>query len=251
MSKCMLAVFSPTGGTEKTALAVAEGFGGLERTVDLSKVPEEQTIPAEEILIAAMPVFGGRVPAVARERLLRLHGQGGAAIAVVVYGNRAYDDALLELCDSLREGGFTVVSAGAFIAEHSMVRAIAAGRPDEKDLLKAKELGRGTAEKMESVNKTSVTVPGNPAYREKKPGGVMAPRAGGACVGCGACAAVCPVGAIPRDKPSQTGKNCIGCERCVFVCPHGARSLPPVQKAAASAMMHIAGRKRREPEIFL
>lgn len=37
------------------------------------------------------------VPGVALERLTRIQGNGQPAVAVVVYGNREFDDALLEL----------------------------------------------------------------------------------------------------------------------------------------------------------
>ena len=49
---------------------------------------------------------------------------------VVLFGNRNYDDALIELRDLLQADGFGCIAAGAFVGEHSFSRTLGAGRPD-------------------------------------------------------------------------------------------------------------------------
>ena len=109
------AVFSPTGGCSKIATAIAGAR--MTARVDLCAPVTPVEVNAETPLLAVMPVYGGRLPAVAVQRLKALQGNGSPAIAVVVYGNRAYEDALLELRNTLTVAGFRVIAAAAFIAE--------------------------------------------------------------------------------------------------------------------------------------
>lgn len=252
--KWTAALFSPTGGTAKVARAILEGAGQAGREIDLSLPVPAETIPPEETLLAAAPVFGGHVPGAALERLAALKGQGGPAVAVVVYGNRAYEDALAEWKAALERAGFRVAAAGAFVAEHSIARSIAAGRPDGADLEQAGAFGRAAAEKLSrpAAEQAPVQVPGDPSLdKELKPMAIH-PAAGEACGKCGTCAKKCPVGAIPREDPSQTDAGrCITCMRCVAVCPKGARALPAPAAAKIVGMLQVKAAQRREPELFL
>jgi len=249
--RVLLAHFSPTGTTLKVARSIATGMAYPVCEVDLSALTDPMSVQDGDILLAAMPVYGGRVPAVALERLAQIKGTKQPAVSVVVYGNRAYDDALLELTESLEQNGFCVAAAGAFIAEHSIVRSIAANRPNEADLRDAAEFGEKVRQLLAQGSCLStVTVPGNRPYREYK-GLPFHPKAGKECTQCGQCSKLCPVGAIPKETPSDTDTDrCITCMRCVSVCPQNARTLPAPALLGASSMLKLSASKPKAPETF-
>ena len=242
------AVFSPTGGTAAITKAVT---GGASQVIDLSRLVPETPVADNAVLLVAAPVFGGRIPAVALERLAALKGSG-PAVALAVYGNRAYEDALLELKDALTAAGFQVVAAAAFIAQHSIAPTIAQGRPDSADLEQAAAFGRAVLDKLAGPEPLApVTVPGNTPYKDWK-GVPFHPAAGESCISCAVCAARCPVGAIPTGQPNQTDpERCITCMRCVAVCPRGARTIPAPALQATTAMLEEKAGTPRQPELFL
>ncbi len=249
IEKWIIAHFSPTGGTKKVADAIAAGFNMPAVEMDLTKANFTVPLGEKDALMAVLPVYAGRVPQISLERLTALKGNGQKAVAVVVYGNREYDDALLETKDALEAGGFQVIAAAAFIAEHSIVRSIAAGRPDAEDEKIARQFAADVMAKPDAP--TTVNVPGNHPYRELKPS-AFHPVTDENCVKCGVCAEQCPVGAIPLDNPSQTlGDVCINCMRCVEACPVSSRALPAPFVAGAAQMLSEKAAGYKKPVIFL
>ena len=247
--KWIIAHFSPTGGTKKVADAIAAGLDAPVVEMDLTKENVRVPLGDHDALIAVLPVFAGRVPQISLERLAELKGSGQKAVAVVVYGNREFDDALLETKNALEAGGFQVIAAAAFIAEHSIVRSIAAGRPDAEDEALCRQFAADVMAKME--NPTPVNVPGNDPYVELKPS-AFHPAADENCVKCGVCAERCPVGAIPLDHPNKTlGDVCINCMRCVQVCPVRSRALPAPFVAGATQMLSEKATGYKKPVVFL
>ncbi len=248
-TKLIVAHFSPTGGTKKVADAIATGFNMPVEELDLTKDSSSVAIDEADILLAALPVYAGRVPQVALKRLSAIRGIGQKALAVVVYGNREYDDALLETRNALEANGFQVVAAAAFIAEHSIVRSVASSRPDEEDKRVAREFATRVAEKLDVL--TSVQVPGNEPYVERKPT-PFHPTADETCIRCGLCAAQCPTMAISVDNPERSGSDlCINCLRCVQVCPLQCRNLPATFLAGITQMLNEKAAGYKKPSIFL
>ena len=249
IEKWIIAHFSPTGGTKKIADAIAAGFSIPVAELDLTKADSAVSLGKNDALMAVLPVYAGRVPQISLERLAVLKGNGQKAVAVVVYGNREYEDALLETRDALEANGFRVVAAAAFIAEHSIVRSIAAGRPDPEDEALCRQFAAEVMAKSDDA--PSVQVSGNIPYKELKPA-AFHPAANENCVKCGACARQCPMGAIPLDEPNLTNIDlCINCMRCVQVCPVSSRALPDAFLNVVTQMLNENATGYKNPTVFL
>ena len=122
--------FSPTGNTRKAALLLAQALGSGVTEQDLT-LPQNEgcTFGPEDVVIVAGPVYGGRLPEIMVHRMAALQGNGALAVTLAVYGNRAYEDALAELDDSVGKQGFRHLSSAALTAQHSIVTQLASGRP--------------------------------------------------------------------------------------------------------------------------
>lgn len=247
-------VFSPTGGTQKVATLLVNALKGDVISVDLTDSNQDFSaiqLTQGDVAVIAVPSYGGRVPAVAVKRLSELNGQGARAVLVCVYGNRAYEDTLVELEDVVRKAGFRVNAAVAAVAEHSIARQFAAGRPDAQDTKQLAAFGEKIQEKLSADDLSEPSLPGNRPY--KKAGGAgMVPKATKECTRCGVCAAECPVQAIHKEDPTKVDdKACISCMRCITVCPQGARKVNPILLSAAGLMLKKVCSERKECELFL
>ena len=120
--------FSPTGGTKKVADVLASCFDHASQ-VDITVHSVAPELTNEDVCVVAVPSFGGRVPGAAVERIRQLRGNGAKAVAVVVYGNRDFDDTMLELKNELENARFAVAAGVAAVAEHSIMHQFGAGVP--------------------------------------------------------------------------------------------------------------------------
>ncbi len=241
-------VFSPTGGTQKVSGLVAGALDKNTVTVDLTDSGLDfsaVSMTEDDVAVISVPAYAGRIPAVVAD------GNGARAVLVCVYGNRAFEDTLVELEDVAKHAGFRVIAAVAAIAEHSIARQFAAGRPDAQDAAQLAELAQQIQQKLLAEDASGPSIPGNRPYKQAG-GHRMAPEATEDCVSCGACAAACPVCAIDKGDPKRAaGEACISCMRCIAVCPRGARKLDSNKLSAVSQMLSKVCVARKECELFI
>ncbi|MDE6181319.1 MAG: ferredoxin [Phocaeicola sp.] len=248
--------FSPTHTSAKIARAIGEGIGmGKRIEIDLTTDQDDSVIEIKDsVAIIAVPVYAGRVAPIALQRLQRLRGNNAFAILVALYGNRDYEDALVELRDETMRLGFTPLAAGAFIGEHSYSRPnmpIAAGRPDTTDLLTATQFGKDCLAKLEREERNGeFYIKGNIPYRLVGPSTPAAPTCTEECFACGECIGICPTHAIAwgSDRKIKTEVGlCIKCCACVKECPNNAR----IFDTPYTPMLHQKCAEPRNPELFL
>lgn len=220
--------FSPTGSTRKVLNEISLGFTLPVKRYDftLSWERKELSFGPEDLVVVGFPVYGGRLPEPA-EKIMRYFNSTTAKFAgVVVYGNRAFEDALIELKDLAEAGGFLFVGGGACIAQHSMLEEAAKGRPDADDMKELKAFGENLEAKCISGILETLEVPGEKPYRKPILNPPYGPVVSDACILCGACHRVCAFGAIPEDAPDTTLLDaCKCCFACVRECPVNARAV--------------------------
>lgn len=253
-----LVFFSPTHTSARIARAVGEGIG-MGRRIETDLTLDEGTSPIlinDALTVIAVPVYGGRVAPIALQRLKRLKGHNAPVILLTIYGNRDYEDALVELRDTAVEQGFTPLSAGAFIGEHSYSRPnmpVAAGRPDANDLQKAEQFGHESLRKLQESTfpLPSFFIKGNVPYKPLPAGNNATPVCNDLCYACGNCIEVCPTHAIHLSADGSQietiAERCIRCCACVKECPTGAR----IFDSPFTAILHEKFSARRKPETFL
>lgn len=237
--------FSGTGTTEKTvthiaralAAKLAADYDTFSYTLPQNRV-EELAFSADDLVVFGTPVYAGRVPNVLLPYLTgKVKGNGAMAVPVVLFGNRNFDDGLIELRNILESDGFHTVAAAGFVGEHSFSCTLGAGRPDAQDVALMDQFAAKVAEKVSALTElpqAPVDVRGEdpirpyytPRDRQGTPINILKvkPKTDPAkCTNCGWCATHCPMGSISVEDPSQVTGICIKCCACVKGCPTGAK----------------------------
>jgi ferredoxin len=259
-----LVYFSPTGTTKAIVQGIARGIDpSIMESIDITR-PDARKQPLltseNELLVVAVPVYMGRVPALLIEWLNAIQAHHTPTVCVVVYGNRVYDDALLELKNIVMKCGCIPIACAAYIGEHSFSNSetpVAQGRPDEDDLNHAEVFGRKIREKMQSIPSVSqlseVYVPGIYPYRgDSRLWIVDFIAVNDLCSQCGVCAEVCPVGAIDsQDSAMINQEKCITCCACIKRCPQNARTMKPGLVKDAAKRLNTLYKEQKKPEYIL
>jgi len=246
--------FSPTYGTEKVAMALADGLKGDFKAINLCDEKDDFALILNEnnLCIIAVPSFGGRVPQTAVERIKKIKANGAKAILVCVYGNRLYEDTLSELQDVAESVGFVVVGGVVAVAEHSIFRQFATGRPDNDDFDEIACFAKQLQQKLDGGIFEKIVLPGSHGEYKVYNGSSFKPTANEECVECGICADNCPVNAISCDNVKECDvTKCISCMRCIIVCPIKARGLDQSAVNAVVQKMAPAFEGRKKNYLFL
>jgi ferredoxin len=258
-----LVCFSQTGTSKTVIQSIARGINHpVQEMIDIT-LPEARTrqlrTSEDELLVVAVPVYCGRVPAIAAGWLRSLEARDTPTVCVVVYGNRAYDDALLELKDIVTGRGCKPIAGAAYIGEHSFSdfeTPIAVARPDERDLEHAELFGRKIREKLQSISSpdqiSGIAVPGSVPYRDPGLFTVDFIDVSEKCSRCGICEDSCPVGAIDLEHDVICDKKkCLVCFACIRSCPERARSVIPGIIREIAINLSKTCNYRKEPVFFV
>ena len=235
--------YSAVGSTDRVVRTIAQNLAqklGLPwETLPFTRISErekEYSFTENDLVVMGTPTYAGKMP----NKLLpdfqtRFHGNGALAVAVVTFGNRAYDNSLAELVSVLEGDGFHTLAAGAFVCQHVFTDELAYGRPGWSDEFEMKEFAKKITDKVKHLTDIPipVKVPGDPAapyYVPEDADGQPAkflkakPKTDlSKCCNCGACARVCPMGAIDPTDVSSVPGTCIKCQACVRKCTHRAK----------------------------
>ena len=258
-----LIYFSPTGTTRKVLESIAKGIAVEDvEHINLTLQEEaQQAIPpfSDELVIMGAPVYGGRLPVDAINRFKKIKASKTLAILIVVYGNREFKDALLELKNLAIELGFNPVAGGVFIGEHSFASKdvpIANGRPDNLDVQKAMDLGTKIKDKVTALQSPNaqidLEIPGRYPYESEALSMAVSPvTRDDTCTVCGKCSSVCPTEAISINESVTTKiELCICCCACIKNCPTGARVWEDSMMKDIARWLNENCSTRKEPQIF-
>lgn len=262
--------YSGSGSTRRLLRGMAEAAGEAlmlpVRELDYSR-PEAREksycFTETDLVFWGSPTYAGRLPNVLLPFIRgNFSGGGAAAVAVVLYGNRSYDDALKELCEVLIGNGFLAAAGAAVTAEHAFAPVLAHGRPNAEDRAAAAEFARKTALTLRGREHIiPVTVPGRepigayytPLGLDGEPARFLKAKPKTdpeQCTRCGLCAAVCPMGSIPREEPTECTGICIKCQGCIRECPAGAKYFDDEAFLSHRAMLEQNYIRRRENEFY-
>ena len=270
---CVKAVFySAVGSTEKVVTGVAEKIAaalGVPVEVYDFTLPENRTeakvYAADQLVVFGTPVYAGRVP----NKMLPIvqgnfKGEGALAVPVVTFGNRNFDNGLIELRNELENNGFHTIAGAGVVCEHVFSDKLATGRPNEEDWTKLAEFANAVAEKVKAMTEIPAPIavrgddPVGPYYTplgtDGKPAVFLKAKPltnEELCDKCGICAKVCPVGSISLENPSEVNGICIKCQACIKKCPKNAKYFEDAAFLSHVAMLEQNYTRRAEIEVFI
>lgn len=264
ISTVSVGYMSPTGGVKHVALALESGFKqdkSLQNVSAFAFLSKRQLdvrydFKPDDLVVFCFPVFFGRMPWVLKD-WHSVQGHGAKAVVVAVYGNRACEDAPREFAALLKGNGFKVCGYAEVVAEHSMYRKLAAGRPDEQD---KKDLAAMALQMLQAAREDALPVLDfgrSGPYRDygKVP---FVPETFNPelCRHCTVCSKICPLGELDpatHEVPEDKKELCMGCMACVSKCPQFNHGIPAEVETKIAAMMEkvMEANPERKPNKFV
>lgn len=249
--------FSPTETSRRGTLAIARELASSFQEMDLTIAtaePPQTRFTTKDLLVFGAPVYSGRLYKGVVKRFEKLQGNNTTCVITVTYGNRDYDDALLELSDLVQRQGFIPIAAATLIGEHTYGR-IQIGRPDTDDLAEDSQFAQKVKAKLSTGKISSIKVPGNHPYIGGKQGGNAGrfrPLTSASCIKCGTCAKNCPEGAIHLEELGTLDQDkCISCFRCIKKCPAQAKNMNAPEYLSFAETFSAKLSNKRNNEYFL
>lgn len=254
IESCNIVYFSPTNTTKNVVKMIANNLSEHIKEYDITSNVYNLSFGKDDFVIIGIPVYSGRVPELAKKKILSMRGNRTPIALVATFGNRHYDDSLLELKTLAQANGFLVIAAAAFVTEHSVVQKFGTGRPNTEDIKAIQKFTELLASKLKTWDISShidLNVKGNLNYRKYQSIPIK-PHTTSSCVKCGVCAKMCPANAIPPNSPQKTDKSkCVTCMRCIRSCPNNARCFYRIQKFMAEKSLAKLCLEYKYPEIFI
>ncbi|MHC1723097.1 MAG: EFR1 family ferrodoxin [Aminipila sp.] len=264
--------FSPVGNTGKIINSIADSIGKklnavvkkLDYTLPIMREEKNQFCKSD-LVIWGTPVYAGRIP----NKLLpyiqnNFIGNDALAVPVAVFGNRSFDDALVELRNMLEDNGFHTIAGAGFVAQHAFSDILSVGRPDKADMDQVQEFSEKISEKVKMLEDIPhpICLKGNnppkeyytPKGLDGKPAVFLKAKPKTdveKCNSCGVCVNNCPMGAINKDNPTEIIGICIKCHSCINKCKEKAKFFDDEAFLSHKLMLERDFKRRTEPEVFI
>ena len=264
--------YSATGTTQKIVSFIGENIA-KQLNVPFEKINfslpknREKVLEFKEgdIVVCGSPTYAGRIPNVMLPFYKNnIKASGALAIPVVLYGNRNFDDSLIELRNTMEDNGFHTIAGAGFIGEHAFSYVLAANRPDEKDMEIALTFADKAVEKIKNnaeIPSEPIKVRGNdpirPYYipRDEHEHAIdilkVKPKVDTSkCTNCKTCAHVCPLASIDFEDITKYVGKCIKCGDNIKKCPEHCRYYDDEGFLYHQHDLEKQFERRAEPELF-
>jgi Fe-S-cluster-containing hydrogenase component 2 len=248
--KALIVYCSPSGSTERVALAIQRRVRALEVPVTLLDLGCEPDLPfilpqlldAKDnlFLYVGSPVYANRpLPQVMAFISMLPHAQVGYSVPFVTWGGVTSGIALHDMGKALDQKGYRILGAAKVLARHSLMWAsdnpLGKGHPDAHDESLIEEMVERVHAKVRAGNPSPLDLSalayqpdhvrafmermGIHAVRSHFPSREVDPQR---CTRCALCVERCPAQALSLAPDPHFGESCIRCYRCVRLCPEGA-----------------------------